>query len=116
MSLLEELKTLGVHIEEGEKRLGGNIALYERMLFKFADMMQNSSVSPDFDFNDYDGVIEAAHTIKGTSGNLSITPIYEAYSEIVRLLRAGQPELAKEQIEKIIPVQAEIVNCIKKYA
>ncbi len=116
MSMLEELKGLGVNTEEAIARMNGNLSLYERMLGKFVDMMKNSIVQPDFDCNDYAGITEAAHTIKGASGNLSITPVYEAYSEIVRLLRAGEPEQAKEILEKILPIQAEIVNCIEKYS
>lgn len=116
MSLMEELEALGVNTREAEARLGGNVSLYERMLVKFADMMKKSIVSPEFANEDYDEITEAAHAIKGASGNLSITPVYEAYSEIVRLLRAQQPEEAKAIMEKILPVQTKIVNCIEKYS
>lgn len=116
MNLIQELKALGVNTDEGMARMNGNASFYERMLVKFADMLKNSPVKPDFDCNNYADITEAAHAIKGTSGNLSITPVYEAYSEIVRLLRADQPEQAKEILEKIMPVQTDIVNCIKKYS
>lgn len=115
MTLLEELKTLGVDIEEGMQRLLGNAGLYEKMLGKFVKMMEDLSIRPDFDSHNYDEIIEKAHTIKGTSGNLSITPVYEAYSEIVRLLREGQPEQAKEILAEVLPVQDEIVKCIEKH-
>lgn len=116
MNLLEELRALGVHTEEAVERMNGNVSLYERMLVKFADMMKNSLVQPDFDGNDYAEITEAAHAIKGTSGNLSITPIYEAYSEIVKLLRDNQVEEARKVLESIMPVQTAIVNCIEKYS
>ena len=116
MGLFEELKVLGVNTDEALARMNGNSSLYERMLVKFLEMMKNSCVQPDFDCNDYADITEAAHAIKGTSGNLSITPIYEAYSEIVRLLRDSQPEQAKAVLEKIIPVQMNIMNCIERYS
>lgn len=116
MGLLEELKDLGVNTEEGAERMGGNISLYERMLVKFADMIKKTPVQPDFDSNNYNDITDAAHAIKGASGNLSVTPVYEAYTEIVRLLRAGQPEKAKDTLEKIIPIQSKIVDCIEKYS
>lgn len=115
MALLEDLKTLGVNTDEGLERLGGNSALYERMLVKFLDVIENSSVQPDFDNDNYDDVIEKAHAIKGVSGNLSLTPIYKTYTDVVALLRAGEPEKAKEELVKVMPVQNDIVNCIKKY-
>lgn len=115
MGLLEELKYLGANVDEGIERLMGNESLYEKMLGSFLKMMKNLYFEPDFDTNDYTGIIEKAHAIKGTSGNLSITPIYEAYTEIVSLLRNQQPEQAKEVYEKILPVQNKIMNCIESH-
>ena len=37
MSVLEELRTLGVDIDDGLKRLNGNEKLYTRLLGKFVD-------------------------------------------------------------------------------
>jgi len=116
MNLLEELNALGINTEEALARMNGNVSLYERMLVKFVDMMKNSIIQPDFDCNHYADITEAAHTVKGVSGNLSLTPIYEAYTEIVRLLRAGQPEQAKAVLKGIIPTQTKIINCIEKYS
>lgn len=116
MSLLQELEALGVNTDEAVERMNGNASLYERMLVKFKDMIKDMPVRPDFDGSNYADVIEAAHAIKGTSSNLSVTPIYEAYSEIVRLLRENQPEQAREILKKVIPVQTEIVNCIERHS
>lgn len=115
MNLIQELKALGVNTDEGIERMNGNASLYERMLVKFMDMMKNSSIQPDFDCNNYAEITEVAHAIKGASGNLSVTPVYEAYSEIVRLLRANQPEQAKEVLKNVMPIQRDIVNCIEKH-
>lgn len=115
MSLFEELKELGVNIEEGMDRMMGNAALYERMLGSFVKVMKASEITPDFDEEDYADIIEKAHTLKGTSGNLSLTPIYEAYSEILALLRGGQPGQAKEVLTKVLPVQKEILQCIERH-
>lgn len=115
MNLLEELKSMGVDVEQGLDRLMGNVSLYERMLVKLLDMLKNSMVTPEFDSNNYDEIIEKAHAIKGATGNLSITPLYKAYSEVVSLLRENKPEQAKDILRKIQPVQTEIMNCIEKY-
>lgn len=115
MSMLEELNALGVNTEEGLRRLNGNAPFYERMLGKFPDMMKSSAVSPDFDGTDYAGTLDAAHAVKGVAGNLSITPIYEAYSEIVRLLREAKPEEARDVLKKVMPAQAAIISCIEAY-
>ncbi len=116
MGLLEELKSLGVDVDGGIKRLNGKQSLYERMMFKFLDMMKKSVVSPDFSSNDYTEVMEVAHTLKGAAGNLSITPLYEGYGQIVDLLRGQKPEEARKVLEDMLPKQKEILECIEKYA
>ena len=110
MSLLDEMKELGVNVDEGLKRFMGN-----RMFGSFVKMINKSLVDPDFDANDYQEVIEKTHAIKGATGNLSITPLYEGYSKIVSLLREDKPEEAREILKNILPVQAEIVSCIEKH-
>ncbi len=116
MDVLEELKTLGVNVEEGLKRLNNNEKLYRRLLGSFVKAISVNYVGVDFDSADCQSAIEKTHTIKGTAGNLSITPIYEAYSQIVDLLRTGKPEEAREELEKILPVQESIIQCIEKHA
>ncbi len=116
MDLFQELNGLGVKTDEGLRRLGGSSSLYERMLVKLKDMMKNSPVRMDFDCNDYADIIEAAHAIKGASGNLAVTPVYEYYTEIVKLLREQQPEQAKKILEKALPVQNAIIDCIERHS
>lgn len=115
MSLFDELRELGVDIDDGLKRLGGNESLYTRLLGSFVKTMKEQIVEPDFDCTEYTGTTERAHTIKGISGNLSITPVYKAYTDIVDLLRGGKPEEAREILVNIIPVQEEILQCIEKH-
>lgn len=115
MNLLEELKILGVDVDEAMERFMGNTSLYERMLKKFPDIIISAAIQPDFDCEDYADIIEKAHAVKGTTGNLSITPLYKAYTEIVSLLRAQQPEQAKVVLVNILPVQMDIIRCIEKH-
>ncbi len=116
MGLLEEMKTMGISVDEAlVDRFMRNASLYERMLKKFPAMIKDLTVQPDFDGNDYTDIIEKAHAIKGATGNLSIDPLYKPYTEIVNLLREGKPEEAREVLKKVLPVQDEIVQCIEKY-
>lgn len=116
MGMLDELRDLGVNVEEGLERLGGNAAIYEKMLGTFLKMMKNYTVLPDFDGENYEDVIETAHAIKGAAGNLSVSPIYDAYAEIVSLLRSKQPEEARAVLKEVLPVQEKIVAAIARHA
>ena len=77
MSLFEELKGLGVDVDGGLKRINGNEKLYTKLLGSFTKSINTYHVGADFDGTDYNETIEKAHAIKGVSGNLSITPVYE---------------------------------------
>ena len=116
MGLLDELKELGVNTDEGVQRLMGNASLYERMMGSFTKLINDTSVKlEDFDCDDCAEIIEKTHALKGASGNLSITPVYEAYTEIVNLLRQGKTSEAKERFEKFLPIQTEIIDCIERH-
>lgn len=114
MSLMEELKDLGVDIDGGLKRFMNNSSLYERMLKKLVSTVNGLEVMPSLKAGDIDKAIENAHTLKGVMGNLSVTPLYEAYTKIVDLLRKNNSEEAEEILEKALPIQKDILDCIDK--
>lgn len=115
MGMFEELKSLGVNVDDGMKRFMGNASLYEKMLKTFPNMAKSAEITLDFDCNAYAEIIEKAHAIKGATGNLSIAPLYRAYTEIVQLLREDKPERAKEVLKEVLPIQMDIIQCIEKY-
>ena len=114
MALIEELESLGVDTQEALQRFSGNSALYERMVGKFPPAAADLNVLEFFEKGDYETALSNAHTLKGVTGNLSLTPLYNAYTEIVALLRANDPEKAKSILLEIIPVQADIISCIER--
>ena len=117
MNLLDELRGMGIKVDEGLNRLGGNTAIYtKKVTTSYVKMRRGYSVDPNFDSENYQDVIEVAHAIKGAAGNLSITPLYEGYGEIVDLLRKGEPEQAREILVKLLPVQEQILGVIEKHA
>lgn len=115
MSLLEELKGLGVNVDEGLDRVMGDNSLYEMMLGMFVDAIETTPISPEeFSGSDLNELIRKVHTLKGTTGNLSLTPLFDGYMEALGLLRSGQPAQARAEFERILPIQERIVDCIKR--
>lgn len=115
MALFDELRELGVDIDGGLKRINGNEKLYTKLLGSFVKGVKSYAVQADFDESECSEMIEKTHAIKGTSGNLSITPVYEAYTKIVDLLRAGNIEDARNILKDILPLQEKIVGCIESH-
>ena len=114
MNLLDELRGLGVNVDEGLDRVMGDNSLYEMMLGMFVDAIAATPISPEeFSGSDLDELIRKVHTLKGTTGNLSLTPLFDGYMETLGLLRNGQPAQARAEFERMLPVQEKIVNCIK---
>ena len=115
LDLLTELKGMGTNIDEGIERCMNNVGLYEKLLKKVPQNMEKLEVLSYFESGDYETALMNAHTIKGVAGNLSLTPLFSAYSDIVNLLRADMPDEAKKILVGILPLQGQIVDCIKKY-
>lgn len=115
MSKIDELRELGVDIDEALNRFMGNSALYEKMLNKLTAAVKDVQVLPFFEAGDNKTALENAHALKGVTGNLSVTPLYKAYTEIVDELRADNPDKARKILDDILPVQEKIIACIEKY-
>ncbi len=116
MSFFEELKDLGVNVEEGLERVMDDEALYETMLGMFVDKIDSNPIAmEDFDADDLTVAIQRVHILKGLTGNLSMTPLFEGYVKMLDSLRTDRPGEAAQEYERILPVQTEILECIKRY-
>lgn len=116
MEFMDELESLGVDVSEGLDRVMGDESLYTMMLGMFVDTVKTSPISPeDFKSGDLTGLIERVHTLKGTTGNLSILPLFTRYTEMLGLLRGGQPEEAEKVFVKTMNIQNNIIDCIQRH-
>jgi len=116
MGMMDELRAMGMAVDEGLDRVMGATDLYEMMLGMFVDSVRDNPIhAEEFDGNDLEELIKKVHAIKGVTGNLSLTPLYEGYNQSLNLLRKGNPSEAKAAYEKLRPVQEEVIACIKRH-
>lgn len=116
MQFFEELETLGVNTKEGLERVMGDEDLYEMMFGIFLSSVQDAPISAeDFEGGDLAILIEKIHSLKGTTGNLSITPLFLRYSESLDLLRANKLSDARKAYEALLPTQEKIIDCIQRH-
>ena len=112
MTYREELESLGIDVVEGTDRVMGDADYYEMMLGIFVDTVKESGVSlKDFETNDIEELAGRVHMMKGMTGNLSITPLFEGYMKVLGLLRENKLAEARVEMEKVVPVQEKIVEC-----
>jgi len=116
VSFFEELKELGVNVDEGLERVMDDEPLYETMLGMFIDKVNSNPIEiKDFDAESLDELIRRVHILKGLTGNLAMTSLFEGYTQALDLLRTGCAGEALKEYERILPAQVAIVECIKRY-
>ena len=95
-STFAELEKCGVDTKATLARFGGSAKLYERFLGKFLNDPSFSQTIEALGKGDFAAVLTAAHTLKGVSGNLGLTPVYEISAKMVDSIRAGDNAGAAE--------------------
>ena len=85
---LDDLRAYGANVDEGLGRCMNNESFYLRLV----DMVKNEqgfdTLEQAIAANDLKTAFEAAHSLKGVLGNLSLTPLFDPINEITELLRA----------------------------
>jgi len=103
-----------IDFEDGVKRVMNNKAFFIKMLVKFKDDPNIKNLEVALAANDYEKAQVAAHTLKGLSGNLSLTELFKQSREIeaqikTKSVNPGQLDNLKDvytqtlvEIEKVI--------------
>ena len=86
---IEQLTAYGANTKEGLQRCMNNESFYLRMVKMIPGDGNFQKLFDAIDAGDLTAAFEAAHAIKGSTGNLSLTPIYAPVCELTELLRAG---------------------------
>lgn len=83
------LSMAGISAGEGLARFSGNAALYEKYLKRFPGDESFAAMCAAIDAGDAGAAFDAAHTLKGITGNLSMTRLYGDLGPLVEALRRG---------------------------
>ena len=84
---LDTLKAYGANTAEGMGRCLNNEAFYLRMVSMTLADGNFDALKTAMDAGDARGAFAAAHSLKGTTGNVALTPIYEPVCALTELLR-----------------------------
>ncbi|MBD5406505.1 MAG: hypothetical protein HDR51_00035 [Treponema sp.] len=113
MVSLENLKSLGIDSDEAIKRFSGKRELYERLLQKFPAAARDLEVVSFLKSGDYQTALANAHSLKGICGNLYLTPLFNAYSDIVIALRSSEYGKAAELAQDALIMQDCVIKVIE---
>ena len=85
--LIEELRNWGADTDGGIQRVMNDEEFYRMLILKFSDSPEFASLEAALDCGDRGEAFRIAHSLKGASANLSLTPFCRAVSEVVEDLR-----------------------------
>lgn len=117
MTIQECYQKLDGDFDQAEKRLSSE-ALIMRFLTKFLDDGSFSQLCIAMEEGDRDKAFRAAHTLKGVSGNLSLSRLYLSVSQLTEVLRYGSeciPTDAAPLLEEVTRDYRLTVNAIRAF-
>ena len=108
--LLEDLEAYGVNITETLDRFIDDEELYVSCLEAILTEPGFGDLRKALDEEDYTGAFDAAHTLKGVTGNLGLTKLFEVVCEMVETLRSGENADLEGKYKRIMEEKA----CVDK--
>lgn len=106
MITIDALKEYGANVDEGLGRCMGNEALYLKLVSTIPNEEKFSKLTESLESNDLDSAFENAHALKGVTGNLALTPLYDPLVEITELLRS-RTEMDYTNLKELINSKKE---------
>lgn len=85
--LKQMLDDYGADYQTIMARFAGNEQIYLRIFSMLPKDKNFSKLGQALSDEDYTSAFDAAHTLKGVAGNLGLTPLHQALSDIVEPLR-----------------------------
>lgn len=108
------LSEAGINVDEGLARFRGNQELYERMLLLFPEDANYSELCLAIAQKRTRDAFVAAHTLKGLTGNFSMTRLYADLCPLVDELRGGSLALAEELLRPVTLDYDRIVSVLNE--
>ena len=110
MITIENLRTFGASVDAGLERCLNKEDFYLKMVNMALADQRFTDLEPALSQKDYDKAFEICHAIKGTTGNVSLDPLYNAICEMTELLRAKTDTDYSGLYKKIMDLRNEVLN------
>lgn len=110
-----ELIAAGVDLKTTMERFMDNEDLFEKFIFKFIDDPNYKEMMDAYHNNRVEDAFNAAHTLKGVSGNLGINGVYKVSIPLVEILRKNTFDGSEELFIQLEAAYNQIITVLKKY-
>ena len=102
MSMTKVLQEMGCEMEETMERFMDDQEFYVECFQKFIEGKEIENLGEIIDSGDIEEAFTRAHTLKGTLGNLGLTPVYDQIVVIVEFLRKEDMQQASERYQLLM--------------
>lgn len=113
VQIREKLENAGIDVSGALERLKGKDELFLRLLKKFLDDPNFEKLETAIGSGKYEEAAAAAHTLKGTCGNLSMTELFRLFTLQLEAFRAGDVKKAVEFMPEITARYHRMVEAIR---
>ena len=104
-----------IDVESGLRRVGGNQAIYIRLIKSYLSNKTAMQLNSEIEFGDFESAATTAHGIKGVSGNLSLIMLYETVMKLESQLKQRKAdETVKEEFFLISEKTQEYLQLLIK--
>ena len=110
MITIESLRAFGANVDAGLERCLNKEDFYLKMVNMALSDQRFTDLEPALAQKDYEKAFEMCHALKGTTGNVSLDPLYDAVCEMTELLRAKTDTDYSSLYKKIIDMRNEILQ------
>ena len=105
---LDDLRSLGVNVDEGIDRCLGNEGFYLQMLDRCLDDPKFEELGKALLESDLDAAFELAHALKGVAANLSLTKLHDSLGAITDKLRDRTQMDYTDMYESVMKNKADL--------
>lgn len=112
----KQLESIGIDVDEALDRFMGSEALILKFLLRFPADENFARLRQALEEQDAHRAFEAAHTLKGVAGNLSMKELYRQVSTVVEALRKGDLEAAAGDMPALETQYARIIAGLNQLA
>lgn len=109
----DALRQAGMDVPEALERFMNQEALLMKFVMRFPQDPGYGELRRAMEQGDVRAAFEAAHSLKGVAGNLSLKPLYIQVSLLVEDLRAGSLEQAQAKMASLEQCYGDTIRAIQ---
>jgi len=111
MITIEDLRENGADVETGLSRCVGKEDLYLKLVNMGLGDTKFEELGTALQTDDLEQAFKICHALKGVIGNLAITPLYEALSQMTEKLRNKETADFSAMYSDILAIRTKISGC-----